>query len=328
MNIYPGNKLTLEMSLVILMLKSEEWKDEFFQLYGFQFDELEFDNPNTERNLDSLSARLAGMTLDQIGKEQGVTRERIRQIIKKLLSRAEEHKEHAGFNIKDMFESRLIASKEAPKIRGQKKRAELEKRAIQIIENNPGIRLSHLSSTLGADEELVSLALQRNAKKFIYSEERDNANASTFSDEDLLEALRLAEAFESPTNRNLYDDLVRRGIIKAPGSQTIMKRFGTWIRACDLANVSHNESMRESYEKLWTEEEILDHVIKFLKNRNFGAGIASYDQWRVETFTNAPSGAHTRNTFITWINAKNMALKKMREEGISPGLLSRQNTGE
>ena len=196
MNIYPGNKLTLEMSLVILMLKSEEWKDEFFQLYGFQFDELEFDDPNTERNLDSLSARLAGMTLDQIGKEQGVTRERIRQIIKKLLSRAEEHKEQAGFNIKDMFESRLIASKEAPKIRGQKKRAELEKRAIQIIENNPGIRLSHLSSTLGADEELVSLALQRNAKKFIYSEERDNANASTFSDEDLLEALRLAEAFE------------------------------------------------------------------------------------------------------------------------------------
>ena len=177
------------MSLVILMLKSEEWKDEFFQLYGFQFDELEFDDPNTERNLDSLSARLAGMTLDQIGKEQGVTRERIRQIIKKLLSRAEEHKEQAGFNIKDMFESRLIASKEAPKIRGQKKRAELEKRAIQIIENNPGIRLSHLSSTLGADEELVSLALQRNAKKFIYSEERDNANASTFSDEDLLEAL-------------------------------------------------------------------------------------------------------------------------------------------
>ena len=328
MNIYPGNKLTLEMSLVILMLKSEEWKDEFFQLYGFPFDELEFDDPNTERNLDSLSARLAGMTLDQIGKEQGVTKERIRQIIKKLLSRAEEHKEHAGFNIKDMFESRLIASKEAPKIRGQKRRAELEKRAIQIIENNPGIRLSHLSSTLGADEELLSLALPRNAKKFIYSEERENANASTFSDEDLLEALRLAEAFESPTNRDLYDDLVRRGIIKAPGSQTIMKRFGTWIRACDLANVSHNESVRESYEKLWTEEEVLDHVIKFLKNRNFGAGIVSYDQWRVETFTNAPSGAHTRNTFITWINAKNMALKKMREEGISPGLLSRQNTGE
>lgn len=328
MNIYPGNKLTLEMSLVILMLKSEEWKDEFFQLYGFPFDELEFDDPNTERNLDSLSSRLAGMTLEQIGQEQGVTRERIRQIIKKLLSRAEEHKEHAGFNIKDMFESRLIASKEAPKILEQKNRAELEKRAIQIIENNPGIKLSHLSSTLGVDEELLSLALQRHAKKFIYSEERDSANASTFSDEDLLEALRLAEAFESPTNRNLYDDLVRRGIIKAPGSQTIMKRFGTWIRACDLANVSHNESARENYEKLWAEEEILDYVIEFLKNRNFGAGIDSYDEWRIETFTNAPSGAHTRNTFSTWINAKNMALQKMREEGISPGLLSRQNTGE
>jgi hypothetical protein len=315
------------MSMVILILKSEEWKGEFFQLYGFPFDELEFDDPNTARNLDSLSSRLAGKTLDQIGKEQGVTRERIRQIIKKLLSRAEEHKEYAGFNIKDMYESRLIASKKAPQILEQKKRTELEKRAIQIIENNPGIRLSHLSSTLGADEKLLSLVLQRHTKKFIYSEEKDNANASTFSDEELLEALRLAEAFESPTNRNLYDDLVRKGIIKAPGSQTIMKRFGTWNRACDLANVSHNESARENYERLWTEEEVLDYVIEFLKNRNYGPGIESYDYWRVETFTNAPSGAHTRNTFITWINAKNMALKKMREEGISPGLLSRRNTG-
>ncbi len=315
--------MTIEMSIVILMLKSEEWKDEFFQLYGFPFDELEFDDPNTARNLDSLSSRLAGMTLEQIGKEQGVTRERIRQILERLLSRVEEHKDYAGFNIKDMYESRLMASRGAPQILDQKKRAELEKSAIQIIENNPGIRLSHLSSTLGADEKLLSLVLQRHTKKFIYLEERDNANASTFSDDDLLEALRLAEAFESPTNRNLYDDLVRKRIIKAPGSQTIMKRFGTWNRACDLANVSHNESARENYERLWTEEEVLDYLIDFLKNRNYGAGIESYDHWRVETFTNAPSGVHIRNTFITWINAKNMALKKMREQGISPGLLSR-----
>jgi hypothetical protein len=100
-----------------------------------------------------------------------------------------------------------------------------------------------------------------------------------------------------------------------------MKRFKTWNNACKLANVSHNESIRETYESLWTEDEMLNFLIEFLKNRSFGVGINSYDEWRNETLTNAPSGAHVRNIFNTWINAKNKALKKMYLDKVSPELI-------
>ena len=112
-----------------------------------------------------------------------------------------------------------------------------------------------------------------------------------------------------------------RGLIHGPGSQTVMHRFGTWNKACQLANVSYNESVRASYESLWGKEEVLDYLIEFLKNRTYGEGVQSYDEWRIETLSSAPSGAHVRNIFDTWINAKNNALKKMFDKKIPPGLV-------
>jgi hypothetical protein len=72
---------------------------------------------------------------------------------------------------------------------------------------------------------------------------------------------------------------------------------------------------------LWGKEEVLDYLIEFLKNRTYGEGVQSYDEWRIETLSSAPSGAHVRNIFDTWINAKNSALKKMFDKNISPDLV-------
>jgi hypothetical protein len=102
----------------------------------------------------------------------------------------------------------------------------------------------------------------------------------------------------------------------------VMHRFGTWNKACKLANVEFNESVRESYESLWTTDEILNYLVEFLMSRTYGVGIESYDQWRIETLSNAPSGAHLRNIFNSWAEAKNEALKKMKKEKKSPNLLS------
>jgi hypothetical protein len=181
--------------------------------------------------------------------------------------------------------------------------------------------MDDLSALLMTESKYLYSVLNKNTKKFIYTDEKVNSNSSNFTDDEILEALRLAEAFESPVNRNLYDDLVGRGLIKGPGSQTVMKRFSTWNKACQLADVNYNESVRDSYETLWTKDEMLDYVIEFLKNRSFGVGINSYDEWRIETLSNAPSGAHLRNNFDTWINSKNSALQKMFDNKISPELI-------
>jgi hypothetical protein len=315
------NKLTLETSLVIRMVKTENWRQEFIDEFGYSHEELEFEDENINRNLDIFAARLDGLTLDEIGKNYGVTRERIRQVIEKRLAKAEKYTSTIDFDLREKFELRLNDNKAAPKILEQQQRAKIEIEARKIIESFPGISWEELSIKLNVGKEVLPRLLDKNTKKFVFSEHRANNNKSEFTDEDILEALRLAEAFESPINRNLYDSLVSRGLIHAPGSQTVMHRFGTWNKACQLANVSYNESVRASYETLWEKEEILDYLIEFLKNRTYGEGVQSYDEWRIETLSNAPSGAHLRNIFDTWINAKNEALSKMLRDGISPGLI-------
>jgi hypothetical protein len=119
----------------------------------------------------------------------------------------------------------------------------------------------------------------------------------------------------------MYWSLVSRGLIDAPGPQTVAIRFGSWRRACELAQVNYVESIRSKYESNWTEEEMLLHVIEFLKNRTFGRGIENYDAWRIETMNNAPSGALVRTSFGSWLEAKNLALVLMREKKISPKLI-------
>ena len=315
------NQITLEVSLVVRMITSLIWREEFETDFGYPFNDLEFEDETIERNLLILAGRLDGLTLDALGKEYGVTRERIRQIINKLLTKAEKFPEVSIMNLKTLLEQRLEMLKYAPKLSELNLRSELDLKARQIINTKPGIKLEELSSILMTDIKLLHSALGKHTKKFVYTEEKINTGVSSFTDDEILEALRLAEAFESPINRNLYDNLVNRGLIKGPGSQTVMKRFSTWNKACQLADVNHNESVRDSYETLWTKDEMLDYVIEFLKNRTFGVGINSYDEWRIETLSNAPSGAHLRNNFDTWINAKNEALQKMLGEKISPGLV-------
>lgn len=314
-------KITIEASLIVRMLTSLNWREDFETDFGYTFNELEFEDENIERNLNILAARLDGLTLDAIGKEYGVTRERIRQIIKRLINKAETFPDVSILNLENLLEQRLDSLKNAPKLSELNNRSEIDLKARLIINTRPGIKIDDLSALLMIESKYLYSVLNKNTKKFIYTDEKVNSNSSNFTDDEILEALRLAEAFESPVNRNLYDDLVSRGLIKGPGSQTVMKRFSTWNKACQLADVNYNESVRDSYETLWTKDEMLDYVIEFLMNRSFGVGINSYDEWRIETLSNAPSGAHLRNNFDTWINAKNSALQKMFDKKISPELI-------
>lgn len=314
-------KITIEASLIVRMLTSLNWREDFETDFGYTFNELEFEDENIERNLNILAARLDGLTLDAIGKEYGVTRERIRQIIKRLINKAETFPDVSILNLENLLEQRLDSLKNAPKLSELNNRSEIDLKARLIINTRPGIKIDDLSALLMIESKYLYSVLNKNTKKFIYTDEKVNSNSSNFTDDEILEALRLAEAFESPVNRNLYDDLVSRGLINGPGSQTVMKRFSTWNKACQLADVNYNESVRDSYETLWTKDEMLDYVIEFLTNRSFGVGINSYDEWRIETLSNAPSGAHLRNNFDTWINAKNSALQKMFDKKISPELI-------
>lgn len=314
------NELNLEAELAYRIIKSEDWREEFEVEFGYSFEFVEFDDQTTIRNLNVLAYRANGLTLDEIGKIYAVSRERIRQILEKIILKISNSMDLSVENLNTLLDTRLAANKSAHKSAEIKAQLEIEFKARLIVDKKPGIKIEELAKLIGVSENSLNSILQKHTKKFIYTYQNLNANKSNYSDEAILEALRLTKNYMSPITSTYYDELVEKGLIDGPGSQTVMKRFRTWNKACEAASIAYTDSARDIYESLWTREEMLSAVIDFLKNPIYGEAVQSYDQWRIESLSNAPSGAHIRNNFYTWINAKNEALSKMLRDGISPGL--------
>lgn len=309
-------KYSIEQWVIINILNQINWREEFFSTYGYQFDENIFEDELIGRKIRVLELRMTGMTLDEIGKQYGVTRERIRQILKKAFKLVEGDSSLGGKGFSDIFAEKTHSAKGEGRRLIQEKKDAIDSRVRNFLNAKPGATYLELSEELHIPVSELRESLQPQTTKFIWTEPSENVNQSQFSDESILEALKLAEAFESPISAPRYRELVERGLVNGPGPQTVALRFGSWKRACELAEVTYNESVRTSYEKQWTEQEMLESVIEFLLNKSYGKGIQSYDEWRIETMNNAPSGAHVRKYFDTWIDTKNKALLYMRENNL------------
>jgi hypothetical protein len=311
---------SIEQWVIINILNQVNWRNEFFSSFGYEFDEDIFEDDLVGRKIRVLELRMSGLTLDEIGKLFGVTRERIRQILKKTFKLVEGDPSLGGKGFSEIFAEKTHSAKGKERRLQQERRDSIDSRVRTFLNSKPGATYLEISQELNISNEELRNSLQPQTTKFIWTEASEHVNQSPFSDDDILEALKLAEAFESPISAPMYRELVERGLVHGPGPQTVAIRFGSWKRACELAEVSYNESVRTSYEKLWTESEMLEHVVEFLLNNSFGKGIESYDQWRIETMSNAPSGAHVRKYFQTWIDTKNRALLFMREKKLECNL--------
>lgn len=320
----PGSEklvpLSIEQWVIIKILSEVEWRHEFLNAYGYPFDMDIFDDEIVGRKIRVLELRMSGATLDEIGKQFGVSRERIRQILNEIYKLVEGNSALEGKSFSEIFANKTHGAKGEERRIAQEKRDAIDSRARVFLNSRPGATNLELCQELAISEEDLQISLQPQTAKFVWTESREKINESPFSDEAILEALKQAEAFESPISAPMYRDLVDRGLVHGPGPQTVALRFGTWKRACELADVTHNESFRPSYDKQWTELEMLNYVVDFLLNKAFGKAFQNYDEWRIETMTNAPSGAHIRKKIGTWTDVKNKALMHMRENNISCGL--------
>jgi hypothetical protein len=309
--------LSIEQWLIIKILSEAEWRDEFLNTYGYPFDMDIFDDEIVGRKIRVLELRMNGATLDEIGKQFGLSRERIRQILKEIYKLVEGNSALEGRAFSEIFANKTHGARGEEKRVRQKKKEEIDSRARVFLNSRPGATYLELSQVLGVSEEDLQTSLQPQTAKFVWTKVGEKINESPFSDEAILEALKQAEAFESPISAPMYRDLVERGLVHGPGPQTVAQRFGTWKRACELADVTYNESVRTSYDKQWTELEMIKYVVDFLLSKGFGKAFQNYDEWRIETMTNAPSGAHVRKKIGTWTDVRNRALMYMRENDIS-----------
>lgn len=296
------------------ILLNKQWRNEFFNKYNFHFEYSIFEDESIARELSMLESRVSGETLAEIGTRFGVTRERVRQVLEKAYSRV---------SMNPFFEGKTLSIflDERKKSEHQMSVELIETKIRNFVNVNPGIKYEDLAEALALDLDTVKLHIGYQASKFVFQEQWSSAIDPEFSDEFIIGAIRMAAAIRSPLSAPMYENLVERGLVKGPKSQTIAKRFGTWSNACLHAGVMFVRSFRSEYSKTWNEEEILKYLIDFLRNKEFGVGVLEYDGWRSKYRTEAPSSPHIRNMFGSWIDAKNNALLYLKNNGQSCDLL-------
>lgn len=315
-----GTKL-LEKTILMDILLSENWREDFNKKFHLHFDSSIFEDDLVFRRLTIFESRVAGQTLAEIGKDYGISRERVRQILEKSFSAIADNPIFEGKSLQSILDERQNSetAKKAHEIAMHSKEIDLKIR--KALNDNSGLKYSELAAILETTEDRIKSSISPQASKFILIEIVPHNFQPQFSEECTLDAIRMAGAIRSPLSAPMYENLVERGLVKGPRTQMIAKRFGSWSNACRIAGVLHVQPVRSTYSKTWTEDEALLFIIRFLKNNDFGVGVLSYDEWRDLYVKEAPSSGHLRNIFGSWIACKNKALEYMRVNSISCNLL-------
>lgn len=244
-----------------------------------------------------IEMRLGGATLDSIGVEFGVSRERVRQII-----------QAAGGP--SAAEVRALAA-----VRSLVEEAEVRSETETALRDHLGTRgaqsVQEVADALGLGEATVVRFWPPDLKHLLI---RPAGRASqTWTDEQILDVIRSAAVYEFPLTANAYAELVRVGEIRGASLPRITQRFGGWIAACELAGVEAGQTLRPAYESRWTDAELVSYVREYLVDTSWPNSAHRFDQWRRLVAPEAPSFQTVRNRLGTWSNAKRLALRP--EEG-------------
>jgi len=234
-----------------------------------------------------IEARWAGKTLDEIGADFGITRERVRQILKK-------HDGPAVSDIRKLREDDAAASlaRSSDSIR-------------QFVTNAGPASVEDVGAALGMPTKLVAQLWPRDVAHLRLRPVDWIAQA--WSEESILLAIRSASIYEFPLTAIAYTELVRVGQVVGPSLPRIAQRFGSWAKACEAAGVEHGQS-RADYQSRWTDGDLLTYARRYLKDPSGTGSIGGYDPWKRENAPEAPSAMTLRNRLGGWSQVKKRAL--------------------
>jgi len=92
-----------------------------------------------------------------------------------------------------------------------------------------------------------------------------------------------------------------------PPSPTIMRRFGSWSKACEVAGVPVRDLGQVGRPQKWTDEEMLEVLAEFLNGpRRRDTSFAAYSEWAKRRKAR-PSGGAILKRFASWARAKELA---------------------
>ena len=182
---------------------------------------------------------------------------------------------------------------------------------LENLKHSPGVTLAVLAERVDMDEESVGSALLPEHKRYLIQENNVEGDADqkwmpVWPAERIKAILQTAATYHFPLTALNYSNLVSVGEIDGPTVATIHKRFGSWVNACEEAGVECGTSHIENYQSLWTDDDLIEWVLKFL--------FADVPRWTLDgmndwlaSFADAPSCPTLRNRLGGWEAMKTLA---------------------
>lgn len=256
---------------------------------------LEIERPEyAERDSLIIMLRIEKKTLDQIGQIVGLTRERIRQIIRKISPTLDAAIEFLVLESEGFFSP---VSEEIFR---------------NLFHDYGAVYLSELVALLELEESKVLACTPRKFHKFIIDKFIPPVFTPQWSKDDVIAILRKAGTYYFPLKIGDYEYLLEIGEISGPSVPYIYNKYGSWTEMCVLAGVEPAPSPRGEYTVLWNDDELISFLQRYLLEEGTTGSANGYSEWRNLQNDHVPSGVLIRNQFEKWSNAKRIALEGIR----------------
>jgi hypothetical protein len=239
-----------------------------------------------------IERRWRGHTLDEIGAEFGVTRERVRQLLKK----------HGGPSAQEIRDHRAAAARCA-----ELARKEAVSRTLRdTLDGRGPLTMAEMVEATGLEASVVSKHWPADlAHLRLWG---TGARESRWTDEDICGALQQAAVYEFPLTATAYSELRQVGQISGPSVPLIGQRFGTWRGACEVAGVVAGDPSTRGYESMWTDEDLLQIARAYLMDPSGPHSAGRFDEWKRANAPDGPSAQTLRKRFGSWTEVKRRAL--------------------
>jgi hypothetical protein len=247
------------------------------------------------RDRKILEFRKQGRTLDEIGKSLGLTRERVRQIIKNMDS---------SIDIKE------LRNKNKDQERGLviEQNLEIHRRISERWSQYKSMKFDQLALIFGVSEERLRKCLSRIQYVYLQANE-ESKNPEVWTKDQCLQSLKVAATYEFPLTVLKYRKLIESKEVKGPTTALIFAKFGSWIDACNQAGIEYGEAQRD-YNRKWNDTELVKFVRKFLHSRKDGKwSIENYEIWRKAPEIGGPSLALLRLRLGSWSELRVLAIE-------------------
>ena len=252
------------------------------------------------RNLKILDFRKKGFTLAEIGQQFSISRERVRQIIYKCVGKE-----------LDVFLNNSENEKQSLYEENLNEKINV---IVEYVKNNKGVSLTKVLNNFEIEFDFFQKFIPKNVSKFVLREnETGKGPAKIWSNEDIIESLKNAGTYFFPLSHGDYEKLVDMGEVNGPSVPLIYKRFGSWTNACHEAGIETNKPVRSEYVLDYSDEEILNFLMRYFNEEHTIGSIEDYEKWRMAQNSKVPSIGLIRNRIGNWGIVKEIVLKKMSQ---------------